>query len=308
VVGLADVVGRGHRRTVPRGAPEVNSGTSYSPLLTHRDTHRAVLTYIAPVPPYEMLRYEVADAVATIALDQPATRNALSDELLDELLAALAAARDDDAVRCVVLASTHETVFSSGGDLAGFAAELPLAHKHAANDRFPRLFMLIGVLGKPVICAARGHVLAGALGLALACDLVVASDRATFGTPEINVGLFPFMIAALVGRNVGRKKMTELLLLGQRIDAAEAHRLGIVNRVVPAGGALAAAIELGAAIAASPWLCVVNDRRCVYDGLGLGLDAALENEDRIGRETIFAGDFAAGVARFEERDRSVPGM
>ena len=109
---------------------------------------------------------------------------------------------------------------------------MALAERYAANGRFPRLFTVMGELGKPIICAAGGHVLAGALGLALACDLVIASERATFGAPEINVGLFPFMIAALIGRNVGRKKMTELLLLGERIDAAEALRLGIVNRVV----------------------------------------------------------------------------
>jgi enoyl-CoA hydratase len=182
---------------------------------------------------YATLRYDVADGVATIALDQPDTRNALSDALLDDLLAAFTAARDDDAVRCVVLRSTHEKVFSAGGDLGGFAAEAPLVHKHAAIDRFPRLFRLIGELGKPTLCAANGHVLAGALGLALACDLVVAREGATFGTPEINVGVFPFMIMALIFRNVPRKKASELLLLGERIDAAEAHRLGIVNRVVP---------------------------------------------------------------------------
>jgi enoyl-CoA hydratase len=182
--------------------------------------------------PYSTLRYDVAHTgVATIALDRPETRNALSDEVLDDLLAAFAAARDDEHVRCVVLTSTHEKVFSSGGDLGGFAAEMPLVHKHAAIDRFPRLFRLIGELGKPTICAANGHVLAGALGLALACDLVVAREGATFGTPEINVGVFPFMIMALIYRNVPRKKANELLLLGERIDAHEAERLGIVNRV-----------------------------------------------------------------------------
>lgn len=181
---------------------------------------------------YETVRYEVAGGVATIALDHPDTRNALSDELLDDLLAAFEAARDDDAVRCVVLTSTHEKVFSSGGNLAGFAAEVPLVHKHFGIDRFPRLFLLIGQLGKPTICAANGHVLAGALGLALACDLIVAKEGVTFGTPEINVGVFPFMIMALIYRNVGRKKTNELLLLGERIDAHEAERIGIVNKVV----------------------------------------------------------------------------
>ncbi len=108
-------------------------------------------------------------------------------------------------------------------------------HKHFATERFPRLFRLIGELGKPTICAANGHVLAGALGIALACDLIIASDQARFGTPEINVGLFPFMIMALIYRNVPRKKTNELLLLGEQISAEEAQQIGIVNRVVPAG-------------------------------------------------------------------------
>jgi enoyl-CoA hydratase len=184
---------------------------------------------------YSTLRYDVDDhGVATIALDQPDTRNALSDELLGELIAALEAARADAAVRCVVLTSTHERVFSAGANLGGFAAEVPLVHKHLATERFPRLFRLIGELGKPTICAANGHVLAGALGIALACDLIIAREGARFGTPEINVGLFPFMIMALIYRNVPRKKTNELLLLGEQISAEEAARIGLVNRVVPA--------------------------------------------------------------------------
>ena len=181
---------------------------------------------------YATLRYEVSPArVATISLDQPETRNALSDELLDELIAAFSAARDDPAVRCVVLTSTHERIFSAGANLAGFAAEVPLAHKHFGTERFPRLFRLIGELGKPTICAANGHVLAGALGIALACDLILAREGARFGTPEINVGVFPFMIMALIYRNVPRKKTNELLLLGEQISAAEAERIGMVNKI-----------------------------------------------------------------------------
>ncbi len=184
---------------------------------------------------FSTVRYEVdAAGVAAIAMDQPDSRNAFSDALLDDLLAAFTQARDDEAVRCVVLASTHPTTFSSGGNLGGFAADVPLVHKHAGTTRFPRLFTLIGELGKPVVCAVDGHCLAGAFGLALACDLIVASDKATFGAPEINIGAFPFMIAALIYRNLPRKKATELMMLGDRIDAAEAERLGIVNRVVPA--------------------------------------------------------------------------
>ena len=200
---------------------------------------------------YATLRYDVsASGVGTIALDQPDTRNALSDELLGDLIAALQAARDDDAVRCVVLTSTHDRVFSAGANLAGFAADVPLVHKHFGTERFPQLFRLLGELGKPSICAANGHVLAGALGIALACDLIIAREGARFGTPEINVGVFPFMIMALIYRNVGRKKTNELLLLGEQISAEEAHRIGIVNRVIPAEEFDAAVTEWAEKLAA----------------------------------------------------------
>jgi enoyl-CoA hydratase/carnithine racemase len=215
------------------------------------------------------VRYDAAaNGVATIALDRPETRNALSDEVLDDLLEAFELARDDDAVRCVVLTSTHEKVFSSGGDLAGFAERMPLVHKHAATDRFPRLFQLIGELGKPTICAANGHVLAGALGLALACDLVIAREGARFGTPEINVGVFPFIIMALIFRNVPRKKANELLLLGEQIDAREAERLGIVNRVV-------ASADFDAAVA--DWAGRLAEKSPVL--MRLGKDAMHRQQD-----------------------------
>jgi enoyl-CoA hydratase len=182
---------------------------------------------------FETITYELAPGgVATIALNQPQTRNALSDELLAELQAALAVVKHDAGARCVVLTSTHERVFSSGGNLTGFAADVSLVDKHVANERFPAIFEALGQLGKPSVCAANGHVLAGALGLALACDLIVAKREARFGTPEINVGLFPFMIMALIYRNVGRKRTAELMLLGEQISADEAQRIGIVNRVV----------------------------------------------------------------------------
>ena len=130
---------------------------------------------------YTTIRYEPDDSgVATVTLDQPETRNALSDELLGELTDALEAARADAGVRCVVLASSHEKVFSSGANLAGFAGDVPLVHKHLGTERFPRLFRLIGELGKPTVCAAGGHVLAGALGVALATEDAAEGVRAFF--------------------------------------------------------------------------------------------------------------------------------
>ena len=141
---------------------------------------------------YATLLYDVRDdGVATIALNSPESRNALSNELLGDLLDAFESARDDERVRCVVLSSTHEKVFSAGGNLEGFAADVPLVHKHFGTERFPRLFKLIGQLGKPTICAANGHVLAGALGIALACDLVVAKDTRPSARPRSTSACFP---------------------------------------------------------------------------------------------------------------------
>jgi enoyl-CoA hydratase len=184
---------------------------------------------------YETILYDVdEDGVATITLHTPDNRNALSTELLDELFDAYSSVRDDESARCLVLTSSHERVFSSGANLSGFAGEVPLVHKHFGSDRFVKLFRLIGELGKPTLCAANGHVLAGSLGIALAHDLVIAKEGAEFGTPEINVGAFPFMIMALIYRNVPRKKTNELLLLGDRISAAEAVEFGLANKVVAA--------------------------------------------------------------------------
>lgn len=250
---------------------------------------------------YETVQYTVADGVATIALNQPETRNALSDEVLDDLIAAFTAARDDAEVRCVVLASTHEKVFSSGGNLAGFAADVPLVHKHFATDRFPRLFELIGALGKPSICAAGGHVLAGALGLALACDLVVAKDTATFGTPEINVGVFPFMIMALIYRNIGRKKANELLLLGDRVDAREAERLGLVNKVVPAEEFDAAVADWAAKLAAKTPLLMRLGKDAMHRQQDMPLTDALEYLHAQLTLAFSTDDIQEGVKAFFEK-------
>jgi enoyl-CoA hydratase len=227
--------------------------------------------------PYETIRYDVRDdGVATITLDQPDTRNALSNELLGELIDALEAGRDDERVRCVVLGSSHEKVFSAGGSLDQFAADVPLVHKHFGTERFPRLFRTIMQLGKPSICAANGHVLAGALGVALACDLIVAKEGAGFGTPEINVGVFPFMIMALIYRNVPRKKTNELLLLGERISAEEARDAGIVNRVVPAAEFDKAVDDWATRLAAKSPVLMKLGKDAMYRQLDMPFEDALD--------------------------------
>src|SRR3954469_11490938 len=254
---------------------------------------------------FSTLRYDAGGGVATIALDQPDTRNALSDELLTELLAAFEAARDDDGVRCVVLTSTHAKVFSAGGDLKGFTSDVPLIHKHFAGEKFVRLFQMIAGLGKPTLCAANGHVLAGALGVALACDLIVASESARFGTPEINVGVFPFMIMALIYRNVPRKKTNELLLLGEQISADEAERLGIVNRVVPDDEFDAAVADWAARLAAKSPLLMRMGKEAMYRQQDMAFADALEYLHAQLSLAFSTDDIREGVRAFMEKREPV---
>ena len=254
--------------------------------------------------PYEKIRYEVAHTgVATITLDDPETRNALGDETLGELIEAFEASRGDDAVRCVVLTSSHERVFSAGGNLEGFAADVPLVHKHFATERFPRLFRLIGELGKPTICAAGGHVLAGSLGIALACDLIVAKDSAGFGTPEIDVGVFPFMVMALIYRNVPRKKANEMLLLGERMTAVEALEAGIVNRVVSAEEFDAAVGEWAEKLAAKSPLMMRLGKDAMFRSQDIPFLDALEYLHHNLTLALSTEDVVEGVhAFFEKRE------
>jgi enoyl-CoA hydratase/carnithine racemase len=256
------------------------------------------------MPDFTTLIYEAAPSgVVTIALNQPETRNALSPELLGELVVALRHVRRDERARVVVLASTHERVFSSGGNLAAFTSETTQIEKHQENARFPELFTLLGELGKPSICAAGGHVLAGALGLALACDLVVARESARFGTPEINVGLFPFMVTALMYRNVPRKKAAELLLLGDQISAAEAERIGIVNRVVADDEFDDAVSEWALKLAAKSPLMLRLGKDAMFRQQDMDFSAALEYLRAQLTLAFGTEDVREGVAAFfEKRD------
>jgi enoyl-CoA hydratase len=249
----------------------------------------------------ENVLYEIDGAVATITLDDPDTRNALGNETLDGLIEAFEMARDDEGVRCVVLTSSHETVFSAGGNLDGFAAEVPTIQKHLGTARFPQLFRMIGELGKPTICKANGHVLAGALGVALACDLIVASEEAGFGTPEINVGVFPFMILALIYRNVPRKKASELLLLGERWSAQEALAASIVNKVVPAAELDTAVREWAVRLAGKSPVIMRLGKEAMRRQLDMPLDDALDYLRAQLTLAMSTEDIVEGVTAFFEK-------
>ena len=237
-------------------------------------------------------------AVTVIRIDQPHARNAINSATAARLHDELIAFDADPAAKVAVLTGDEEA-FCAGANLR----DLPSLR--ASGPLGPTRLQL----SKPVIAAIEGWCVAGGVELAIWCDLRIASDTARFGCLERRWGV-PLIDGGTyrLPRIVGLGRALDLILTGREIDAAEAERIGLVNRVVPAGHALTASIEMAETIAAFPWTCVVNDRRSVYEGLGLGLEDALANEDRIGRETVFADGFADGVARFERRPRAVPGM
>jgi 3-hydroxypropionyl-coenzyme A dehydratase len=288
----------------PEGPNRPRAPVIWQPRLESGPAIRQSWEWDFPLPTltYETLRYDVAaNGVATITLDQPETRNALSPDLLVELVRAFEEAREEERVRCVVLTSSHEKVFSSGANIAAFAGDTPLVHRHFGTELFVRLFGLIGRLGKPSICAANGHVLAGSLGIALACDLIIAKDGAGFGTPEINVGLFPFMIMALIYRNVPRKTANEMLLLGERMTAQEALEAGIVNRVVPAGEFDAVVADCAAKLASKSPIVMKLGKDAMFRQQDMALQDALEFLQAQLTIELSTDDAVEGVKAFFEK-------
>jgi len=250
---------------------------------------------------YEQLLYDVSGGVATVTLNRPKQRNALSPELLAELMDAILRVRDDEEVRAVVLTGAGDKVFCAGADLGGFAADAPLVQKHYGSDLFLDFFKLMPRLGKPSLCAANGHVLAGGLGLALSCDLVIAKQGATFGTPEINVGAFPYMIMSLIYRNVPRKKVNEMMLLGERLSAEEAVSYGLANKVVPEDEFDAAVADWAGKLASKSPVLMRLGHDAMHRQQDMALDDALEYLRSQLSLTFTTEDIQEGVQAFFEK-------
>jgi enoyl-CoA hydratase len=235
----------------------------------------------------------VDSAVRVVRIDQGDVRNAINSATAERLHAELTDFDADESQRVAVLTGDHEA-FCAGANLR----DLP-----RLRDSGP-LGPTRLQLSKPVIAAIEGWCVAGGVELAAWCDLRVSGTSARFGYLERRWGV-PLVDGGTyrLPRIVGLGRSLDLILTGREFGADEAERIGFVNRVVPDGEALPAAVELAAQIAGFPWRCVVNDRRSVYEGLGLGLEDGLRVEDRLGRDTIFAEDFQAGVDRFTEHQR-----
>jgi enoyl-CoA hydratase/carnithine racemase len=247
------------------------------------------------------LLYELDDGVARVTLNRPDQRNALNGELLASLVDAMRRARDDEAVRAVVLTGAGDKVFCAGADLGSFAVDAPLVQKHFASDLFLEFFRLMPRLGKPSLCAANGHVLAGGMGLALSCDLVIAKEGARFGTPEINVGAFPYMIMSIIYRNVPRKKVNEMMLLGEQISAEQAVEYGLANKVVPADQFEAAVDEWASRLASKSPVLMRLGHDAMYRQQDMAIDDALDYLRSQLSLTFSTEDIKEGVAAFFEK-------
>jgi len=239
--------------------------------------------------------------IGYLTLNDPERRNALSDPLLDQLVGLLRRAESDTDVRVVVLTSSHPRVFSSGGNLDAFADDRPTITKYAGLDRFPTLYRTLTGIGKPVVCAANGDVLAGALGIALACDLVIAKESIRLGCPEINVGAFPFMISALIFRATGRLTANELMMTGRLLSAAEAASAGLVNKVVPDAEFDSALRQWLADIAGRSPLLLGMGKRALAATRDLPLDSALDYLQAQLALAFTTDDLSEGVRAFKEK-------
>jgi len=187
---------------------------------------------VAEKPDLEQVLLVADGHVATVTLNRPEQRNPLSAAMLRDLAAAFQWCRDESDVRVVILTGAGR-VFCAGADLSSFDGEMTGLERYRSRDLFVDLFILMAELGKPIVGRINGHALAGGLGLACSCDILVSVDTATFGTPEINVGIWPMMIQAILSRSIPRKVLLEMEMLGDRWTATQLQSLGIINRVVP---------------------------------------------------------------------------
>ncbi|MFI0452387.1 enoyl-CoA hydratase/isomerase family protein [Actinomadura sp. 6N118] len=244
-----------------------------------------------------MILYEVAGRVATITLNRPDARNALNDQMIDELLDAFDRAGADHRVHVIVLTGAGDRAFCAGADLGGL--DTGAIDDIRASAPY-RLFTAFPRLGKPIIARLAGHAVAGGLGLAAACDLVIAADDVKLATPEVNVGLWPMMIMAIINRNVAPKHAFKLYYTGQRITAAEGREIGLVTEVVPRADLDTRVAELAATIAAKSPIGLRMGREAFFAIEGRPLEDQIAH--LLGELVALAGteDAKEGITAFLE--------
>jgi enoyl-CoA hydratase/carnithine racemase len=219
------------------------------------------------------LIYEVKDKAAWITINRESRRNALTPEMIDPFYDCFGRAESDDDVRVVCLTASGDKAFCSGLDLASGGGGQDHVH---AGRRYVRLLKHMAEFPKPLVARVNGHCLAGGMGLMLSCDIVYAKDEAKFGTPEVNVGLFPMMIAALIFRNAGRKKALEMIYTARMISGAEAEAMGLITRAVPAADLDAVVGETLASIGSKAPLAMEIGRKALAAIEGKDLNSSLD--------------------------------
>jgi enoyl-CoA hydratase/carnithine racemase len=249
----------------------------------------------------EEVLYHVDGGVARVTINRPERRNAVSWNVIRSIRDHLAEAKADDDVHVLVLTGAGEKAFCAGADLGGMGQGTGYLALHEARGELAALFQDLWSLGKPTIARVRGYALAGGFGLALACDIVVASDDAQFGTPEIDVGLWPYMITLPLVRSMPPKKALELMLTGQRVGAAEAERIGFVNRVVPADDLDDAVASLAGTLAGKSPAVVKLGRDSFYGVWDLGAADALRLLHSQLTITTHTEDSREGITAFVEK-------
>jgi enoyl-CoA hydratase len=249
-----------------------------------------------------VVRQEVRGPALWLTIDRPEQRNALSGEVIEALLAGLERAAGEEAVRAVVLTGAGDRAFCAGGDLTGtMAPGEDRVRGHWRRGRIGDLLTAIARHPKPVVARVNGHALAGGFGLVLACDLVVAAEHAEVGTPEIDLGLWPFMVSAVIRRDVPRKVALEMMLTGRRYPAAEAMRWGAINRVVPGEGLDAAVDELVSVLTAKSPVAVRLGKESFYRAQDMGFEEALAYLNAMLTVDLQSEDVVEGVSAFLQR-------
>lgn len=249
---------------------------------------------------YQTIIAEVKDKVATITLSREERRNAISPLMTMELLDALTKYDDEPNVLVVVLTGAGDKAFCAGADLGeSVSAAASFLDRHEEQRKFAELFKTIKNLKKPLIGRINGHTLGGGLGLASACDIVIAAEEAQFGTPEINVGLFPYVIMATLLRFTSNpKRILEMMLTGDRIDAKEAQQLGLVNYVVPRDQLDVKVNEITRKIIKKSPAILRLGRRAFYTMRDMEYEKALEYLSSMLAINMVAEDVIEGVAAF----------
>lgn len=260
----------------------------------------AVAYAIAMSTTYQTIAYDdSASPVVRVTLNQPEKRNPISPASLGELVHAMERVREDKEARVLILTGAGK-VFSAGGDLSQLSGQAP-APSDIKSASLIALFETMHSLGKPIVAMVNGHALAGGLGLMVACDLVVASEKASFGTTEINVGLWPMMITAELTRNIGRKKTLELMLTGRRIDAVEALEIGLINRHVPGDKLEEATMELASELAKKSPTTIGLGLRSFYSSQDQSYSEALASLQAGLAEVLATEDAREGLMAFLQK-------